>query len=176
VFVDGAITPFNNPALQLVVMATAPPYGLAWPTGPDELLLVSVGTGGAEQPDPELEVGDLHLLRQVTASITGLMASVARQQDLMCRMLGACRFGQPIDLEVGPVLAGSGLVDPPLFSYVRYDLELNRMNLDALGCEDVEVSEVRPIDSVEHIDVLGRVGRAIAETQVDLAHFEGFVA
>ena len=33
VFVDSAITPFNNPALQLFVMAMRAAYRLGWPTG-----------------------------------------------------------------------------------------------------------------------------------------------
>src|SRR4030095_15878482 len=44
-FVDGGITPFNNPALIAVLMATLPDYKLNWPTGRDALHVVSVGTG-----------------------------------------------------------------------------------------------------------------------------------
>ena len=36
VFIDGALTPYNNPALQLFLMATAPEYRLGWSTGVDE--------------------------------------------------------------------------------------------------------------------------------------------
>ena len=61
-FSDGAVTTLNNPALQLVLMATLPAYQLGWPTGRDRLLLVSVGTGTTEQVDPALQLGDLHLL------------------------------------------------------------------------------------------------------------------
>ena len=49
VFSDGAVTTLNNPALQLFLMATLPAYHLGWPTGRDELLLVSVGTGTTER-------------------------------------------------------------------------------------------------------------------------------
>ena len=54
VFSDGAVTTLNNPALQLVLMATLPAYRLGWPTGRDELLLVSVGTGTSERVQPDL--------------------------------------------------------------------------------------------------------------------------
>ena len=40
-FLDGGITVYNNPAFQLFLMATLPPYNLCWPTGEDQLLLVS---------------------------------------------------------------------------------------------------------------------------------------
>ena len=44
-FVDGGVTPFNDPALQLLMMAALQGHGLCWPTGKDKLLIVSVGTG-----------------------------------------------------------------------------------------------------------------------------------
>ena len=62
VFSDGAVTTLNNPALQLFLMATLPAYQLGWPTGRDELLLVSVGTGTTEQIEADLRAEDLHLL------------------------------------------------------------------------------------------------------------------
>ena len=45
VFVDGGVTVFNNPALQLFMMATLGAYKLGWPTGEKQMLLVSIGTG-----------------------------------------------------------------------------------------------------------------------------------
>src|SRR6266478_716391 len=45
VFVDGGITPYNNPALLLFLMATLPAYKVCWETGIDKMVLVSVGTG-----------------------------------------------------------------------------------------------------------------------------------
>ena len=72
VFVDGGITPFNNPALQLFVMATAPAYRLRWPTGAEDLLLVSVGTGSADRPRPDLEAHGLRVLNQVVSALGAL--------------------------------------------------------------------------------------------------------
>jgi patatin-like phospholipase/acyl hydrolase len=50
VFVDGGVTPYNNPAFLMYRMATQKPYGLNWKTGEKELLIVSVGTGSAPSP------------------------------------------------------------------------------------------------------------------------------
>ena len=44
VFVDGGVTPYNNPAFLMYRMATQPAYNLNWETGEDKLLIVSVGT------------------------------------------------------------------------------------------------------------------------------------
>lgn len=175
VFVDGGVTPFNNPALQLALMATAPAYNLGWPTGEDELLLVSVGTGNTAAHRPELQVDDLHLLRQAAATIGGLLISSAAQQDLLCRLLGRCRHGDAIDHEVGDLLGGGGLLAEPLFSYVRYDRELTREHLAGLGLPSLRPGDLLAIDSVDHLDDLHAVGRALAEEVVDLDHLRGFL-
>jgi uncharacterized protein len=47
IFFDGAISPHNNPSLQLFLAATVPQYGFNWPASRDELLLFSMGTGAA---------------------------------------------------------------------------------------------------------------------------------
>ena len=44
-FVDGGITPHNNPALALLQLATIPAYGYGWPAGADRLRIISIGTG-----------------------------------------------------------------------------------------------------------------------------------
>src|SRR5688572_24378464 len=48
-FVDGGVTAHNNPSLALLQIATVPAYGYAWPTGVDDLLIVSIGTGMVER-------------------------------------------------------------------------------------------------------------------------------
>jgi patatin-like phospholipase/acyl hydrolase len=50
VFVDGGVTPYNNPAFLLYRFATDPAYRLNWPERAEKnLLLVSVGTGRGRQ-------------------------------------------------------------------------------------------------------------------------------
>ena len=47
-FVDGGVSPANNPALQCLMTATMEGFNFGWATGPDRLLVVSVGTGRAD--------------------------------------------------------------------------------------------------------------------------------
>jgi hypothetical protein len=44
-FVDGGVSPHNNPALLLLMLATLKGYGFRWPLGADNLMMVSIGTG-----------------------------------------------------------------------------------------------------------------------------------
>ena len=121
VFSDGAVTTLNNPALQLFLMATLPAYNLGWPTGRDELLLVSVGTGTSERRQVDLRAEDLNLLSYATQVPEALIHSAAVQNDVLCRVLGECRCGPRLDRELGDLVGGAGLLAEPLFSYVRYD-------------------------------------------------------
>src|ERR1700722_8302742 len=44
-FVDGGITPYNNPALIAALMVTEPCFNINWPKGEDQLYVLSIGTG-----------------------------------------------------------------------------------------------------------------------------------
>jgi hypothetical protein len=174
VFSDGAVTTLNNPALQLFLMATLPAYHLGWPTGRDELLLVSVGTGTTERAQPDLRAEDLNLLDYATSVPEALIHSAAVQNDYLCRVLGECRYGPELDKELGDLVGGAGLLPEPLFSYVRYDAETRPDSLEALGVTHLSAERLDRIDGVDFIDEMCEFGQAIA-TLVDPAHFEGFV-
>jgi len=169
-FEDGGITPYNNPAFLLFLMATSAPYRLQWPTGPGRLLLVSVGTGTMAQDGAGLRAGGMSMLYEAGAVPKALMFAAINQQDLMCRMFGHTLCGAPLDGEVGSLLAGSSGL-PALFTYLRYNAELTRAGLDALGLSDVATAGVQRLDGVRQMDDLRRVGRAAA-CQVKAVHFE----
>jgi uncharacterized protein len=44
-FADGGVSTHNNPAYQMLLMAGLPAYRLGWTLDPDNLLMISVGTG-----------------------------------------------------------------------------------------------------------------------------------
>jgi uncharacterized protein len=175
VFVDGALTPFNNPAFQLFTMATLDAYGLGWPTGEDQLLLVSVGTGNSAFARPQLKPRDMHLIHNATAVPGALMGAAAWQQDMLCRAFGRCRWGVPLDLELGDLCGSAGLVDEPLFTYLRYDMPISQDMLRDIGLDHIRIRDVIAIDKVQQIPEMREVGRRVAERCVDIAHFEGFL-
>jgi patatin-like phospholipase/acyl hydrolase len=174
VFSDGAVTTLNNPALQLFLMATLPAYRLGWPTGRDELLLVSIGTGTTERLQADLRAEDLHLLSYATQVPEALIHSAAVQNDVLCRVLGECLSGPWLDSELGDLVGGAGLLAEPLFSYVRYDGETHPASLEQLGVGHLSTESLDRIDGVDFIEEMCEFGRAIA-TLVDPTHFAGFV-
>lgn len=179
VFVDGGITGYNNPAFLAFEMATAAPYQLGWATGPDELLIVSVGTGKVPLERRNDEADDLHLLAHAQTLPLALMNAATDGWDLACRTLGACRYGAPIDRNVGAMQQGPGAAatssNPKLFSYVRYDPLLTREGLDALGLRGLHAARVQQLDSVANIPEIQQVGAAYAAQAVDMAHLAPFV-
>ena len=178
IFVDGGVTTYNNPAFLAFQMATTAPYAVNWATGVDQMLIVSVGTGGAARAKPELRAGDMHLLYNVSTLPGALMNAAAAGWDMSCRMLGECRFGGPIDREFGAMVCAPG--EPPnwsgpkLFAYLRYDPDVTPTGLAALGLPDIDAQAMQEMDSVKHMPDIQRVGKAFAERHVSIDQLRGF--
>jgi uncharacterized protein len=163
IFVDGGITPYNNPAFQLFLMATAEPYNLCWPAVEDQMLVVSVGTGLTPNIQPDLDAKKMNLLYQATSLPPALMFAVQNEQDMLCRIFGNCLAGEPIDGEVGDLIGTTSAVNPKLFTYVRFDTELSQKGLDRLGVGHLNAANIQQMDSVKYMSELQEVGKAIAK-------------
>lgn len=182
VFVDGGVTMYNNPAFQMFLMATMDcywpksPRKRGWETGADKMLIVSVGTGTSPDVRNGTSPNQMHLLFNATTIPSALMFAALNEQDLLCRVFGKCLAGDLLDRELRDVMPGEGPLpaDQKLFTYVRYNAELTREGLDAIGCKDIEPDDVRKLDAVESIPQLREVGRAVANAKVKAAHFAGF--
>lgn len=174
IFVDGGVTTYNNPAFLLFLMATLEPYNLRWPAGEDRMLLVSVGTGTNPGANADLEPEEMNLLFNAKSVPSALMFAALNEQDMLCRVFGRCRYGAPLDREIGDLRNGAGPVEPRLFTYMRYNCELSREGLDALGLRHVNPENVQRLDSVDHHAELREVGSVAARNSVRLEHFDGF--
>jgi hypothetical protein len=182
VFVDGGVTMYNNPAFQMFLMATLDRYwakkpDARWRPGTDRMLIVSVGTGTSPDARSGLEPDQMNLLFNANTIPSALMFAALNEQDLLCRVFGDCRVGDPIDREVGDLVGSAGPLQrgQKLFTYLRYNAELTREGLDALGCRDIKPETVQQMDSIDGIPDLRRVGKRVAETKVLEEHFLGFM-
>lgn len=180
VFVDGGVTPYNNPAFLMYRMATQRAYNLNWSTGEKELLITSVGTGSAPSPGAYD-----HLLETLTNLPNNLMYAMQVDQDINCRTVGRCIYGAPIDKELDamvPVDKGGNAVGLDNdagrhFSYVRYNADLSQEGLDRAGLAHIESDHVRKMDSTKYINQLREVGRKTGEQQVKVKeHFVSFLS
>jgi uncharacterized protein len=124
-FIDGGLTPYNNPALIAYLTATQPCYNLGWPNGIEKLHIVSIGTCRVRNLVKDLSFWNANMFNGLLNVPSWLMDSINMQQDFLCRVLGSCLYGHTIDSEVGSLLPAEGKPDPSKhFTYVRYDYEL----------------------------------------------------
>ena len=192
VFVDGGMTPYNNPAFLLYRMATEPAYRLNWKTGEKNLLLISVGTGAAESLGATAAAPNKNIVSTVAGLPGALMYAMQVDQDIACRSVGRCTYGAPLDRELmdlvprnlrdGMTLQESYAAPAiPLsqdlgrnFIYARYNADLSRQGLNALGFPDIDADNIQKMDCPDNIPMLLRIGQA-ASSQVSPEHFGSFL-
>jgi hypothetical protein len=166
IFVDGAITPYNNPALITALTAVLPAYHNNWEPGPDKIRVISVGTIRITSAAFHKNVRQMWLGYHLPRIPAALVQGINVEQDYLCRCLGECLFGEPIDDEIGD-LVQMPLAGRKWFSYVRY-------NRSYLGQEAEELlasgSKLATLDAVEAIPVLQKAGRAYAQEHVKIEH------
>lgn len=165
-FVDGGVTPFNNPALLAVLMATLPCYRLNWPATRQSLHVISIGTGGYRTHLPRKLAEKVHLIDQLRDVVPGLIGSISIEQDLLCRVLGDCLHGGPLDSEIGDLTAPT-LLTPceQKFTYVRYEQALDSQQA-AGGFAHLDGS----LDCLPLMPLLQQLGRAHAAADVQRSH------
>lgn len=176
IFIDGGLTPHNNPALMAVMMALVPAYGLNWPSGPDDLLVVSIGTGSFR---PSMTLAQARASSGFGLAVKSLAAIIAENQQLVLTLM--TYFGQsappwPINSEIGdlaPILPPGG----KLFRFARYDVRLETDWLTRELGETVApdtVLKLRRMDDPSNIEVLSGLGRKAASRQIEGAHLAPF--
>jgi hypothetical protein len=166
-FMDGGMTPYNNPALIAVLMATLPRFQIAWPAGRELLHVVSAGTGLARARLPGKAASAINILDHIRYIAPALIGSVAAEQDLLCRVMGDCVHGTVWDSEVG------ALEIPTLwngreqkFTYARYDQPLDATHPKIKQLPGGQAQ----LDNLKLIPLLREIGRDYANEHVRKEH------
>jgi len=171
-FVDGGVTPFNDPALQLLMLAALQGHGFHWPTGKDRLLIVSVGTGQYKQPRPAKAVVSDVAAKQGIAALQSLMDDCERMNRAQLQWLTNCLTPWIIDRAVGDMKLDSQN-GPQLATYVRYNAILEQAWLKTeLGVDLTadKLAQIRKMDDPSNMDDLVDLGRKAAAKQVKPEH------
>lgn len=173
-FIDGGVSPHNNPALMLLMLATLHGYGLRWPLGEDRLLLVSVGTGSKSRADDPEKLMRGPPIGLAVGALASLMDDAAALNETMLQWFSNSATARPIDREAGRLerdVFGGG---KPWLSYLRYDVRLNRGWLaDRIGLHYTErqLEGIAKMDEPKHLPRLAEIGMAAAERLVLAEHF-----
>jgi len=167
-FIDGALTPHNNPALQLLMLAALPQYGLSWKTSAKELTIVSIGTGSFR---PTVRAEELRWIGGLGLAIKALAAQIAESQQLVATMmnwLGDSPTIWPINSELGD-LRDAMFPGGKMFRYLRYDVLLEQKwlkeNLD-IELDRRTLARYRRIDVPSNIPAIYEFGAAAAKNQM----------
>jgi len=171
-FVDGGVTPFNSPPLVLLMMAVLEPFGIRWSLGPENLTIVSIGTGTFRTKVTFSELGFAGPLRLALGALLSVMADNQYLALAQMQWLGKCLTSWTINSEVGTL----SLETPPgghWFRFARYDLGLDTdwlsQNL-GLDLTDNEVKRLRRMDDPGIIKCIYGIARLAAEKQVKKEH------
>lgn len=171
-FVDGGVTPHNNPALQLFMIATLNGYGLDWPLGEDELSLVSVGTGRhVENRLPNSWLSKLAMSNGLTSLIM-MMDGASDLNETLLQWLANSPTAREIDRELGS-LANDTLGGKAHLRYVRYNTLLNTGELAKIGVTVTtkQAKALANMDDTKNVELLLSIGSSSAESIVDGSHF-----
>jgi len=163
-FVDGGVSPFNNPALQALMYATLEGHRIGWPIGADALLVVSIGTGATDAGVATAALAAQHGVR----SLLSLMQDSAVLQETMLQWMSSSATARPIDREIGD-LRNDLVARVPLISYLRYNVDLGKagvQRLDPALTDDELIASLVEMDAPENMDVLHRLGCLAAERDV----------
>ncbi|MGP0082961.1 MAG: hypothetical protein ACLP0B_04930 [Steroidobacteraceae bacterium] len=169
------VSPHNNPALSLLMLATLKGYGFHWPLGADRLMLLSVGTGATPFKSTQ------QLLKRRPAIVLAIAAlrSLMHDSDQLGQALPQWMSNSPtpwlVDGEVGN-LADDVIGEKSLLHYLRYDAPLVQDWLVqelGLQLEPADLESIRAMDRPENGARLLHIGEQAAARQVSAEHFPG---
>ena len=172
VFIDGGVSPHNNPALLLFMLATLKGYGFRWRAGEGQMLLVSVGTGhrpAASQTLPPIGSPSAAL---ALVALRSMMDDGSLLAQTILQWIGSSKTPWQINGEVGD-LSDDHMDERALLSYLRYDLILDRAWLARELAMDISARELKTFCAIDRPDVAARlleVGRKAAARQITVDH------
>ena len=172
-FVDGGVSPHNNPALQLLMLATIEGYGLNWPLGPDDLLLVSLGTGYTELRLTGSQVMKMSSPERSLRALLSIINDCDWLGQTLLQWMSRSPTAWDIDSEIGD-LRHDLLGGRELLTYLRYSIQLESAWIrETLGIDmdPHRVAGLYAMDNPDNFEELVLLGQKAAEVQIKEQHF-----
>ena len=172
-FVDGAVSPYNNPALQMLMLAGIGGYGLDWPLGEDNLFIVSVGTGSYRLRSDGRGIS----AEQAVTALSGVIGDGEALTLTLLQWLSASSNPWKINSEIGDLsedyLGQRQGLAKPLLRFRRYDAPLeadwlkDQLNRDF---SKVELDSLRDFTNPRNVNKLYEIGSEAAKKQIQAEH------
>ena len=159
VFVDGGVSMHNNPALQLLMVANLNGFALGWPLGEENLLLCSVGTGGFQKLLSKEALKKSTNLHWVAMLTTQMMRDASELNQTLLQWMSQSPTAHSIDQQID-TMKKDQLGNRPLLSYLRYNVEIEKSSLEAIGLKytEKEVESLKNMSNVKNISQLDKIG------------------
>ena len=167
-FVDGGVSPHNNPSLAFFHMMILKAFHVCWPMGPEKITIVSIGTGTHR---PRLAFDSLGFARNAKLAFYALMSLMSDSEIAVLgqmQWLGECSAPWPINSEVG-TLADDMPPGGKLFRFFRYDVRLEQDWLKSelgVSVSARDVLRFRTMDDPKIVDDIFEIGRLAADHYV----------
>lgn len=177
IFLDGGVSPYNDPSLALLMLARLSSYGLEWPTGANELFILSVGCGSTRRLISEKTAARSPQLAIAALALVGMVNDTEQHTLQMMQALGRPLAPMFVNSEVGDMQA-MGISEEPLFSYQRLSFPLTAEGLSALGVTVTtrELDRLRAIDDPKVVGALYDIGCKAAARYVTAELVDALVA
>ena len=176
-FVDGGVSMANNPALQLLMVATLDGFPFKWKWGADNIFIVSVGTGMSKWEKIPDKVAKNHLLNWASQLPDMFMQDASWHNQLILQWFSNSPIAWHIDGETGKLdndmIGGSGK-NNALISYLRYNLWIDDDVLNPLMGKKYSKDEINKLVEMSNADSrfeLYEIGNKAAEKEISANHF-----
>lgn len=176
-FVDGGVSMANNPAFQLLMVATLKGFPFHWKTGADNLLLVSVGTGMGRLNRLPKNISDNNLLNWAQQIPDMFMQDASWHNQAILQWLSKSPTAWEIDGEIGDLqddLLGGDSNGKGVLSYLRYNMWIDEKNLGDIMKRPYTKPEIDGLTEMSNAASrfeLNKIGKAGADVQVKAEHF-----
>ncbi len=173
-FIDGGVSTANNPALQLLLMATTGEFGFRWRIGRDQISLVSVGTGRASRNSGISSGKDSIPALHAVKALKSVLDDCGDLVETVLQWLSDSPTARPIDRVFG-VVEGSRPGNAPSINYLRYNVYFDRfwfaqeLNQTVTQEELDKLSAMDDPDCMERLEMIGAQAAAQFVKSSDLA-------
>ena len=176
-FVDGGVSMANNPAIQLLMVATMNGFPFKWKWGADNLMVVSVGTGMGKWKKIPANIKKNNLLNWASQLPDMLMQDASWHNQLLMQWISNSPTAWQIDDEIGKLdndFIGSSKKDKGLISYLRYNVWLDAPTIGPLMNKQYTQKEIDGLVEMSNAGSrfeLYDIGAKAAAKEVSETHF-----
>lgn len=175
-FIDGGISMVNNPSFRLFLLASLNSYPFRWKLGKRNMLLVSLGTGNADNKSSYEAFQKNNLMEWAAKMPDFFMYDANMANQMIMQILGDSPTSVTIDSEMGN-LRNDMFLGFHALTYLRYNVSLNDLEMADLGMhlKPAEVATLGEMDNPKNLNTLSEIGEKAGLKYILNDHFNGFM-